>query len=233
MRDYLVFDGINSKDYNIYIANKNQFDAPARDVKEYDIPGMNGSLTIDNGRFFNLKQDYLMYIRHDVTKYVPAFRGLLLKSSGYRKLQDSFNPDEFYYARFDGGFKIERSDRDGAEIKLSFDRKPQRYLVSGSKPVEVTTGSSLLNPTQYAAKPLIRAYGTGTLTVNGVSITITTANVYTDINCEIQDAYKGSTNCNGNITLTNGEFPTLSPGSNTITFSGLTKLEITPNWWTI
>ena len=233
MNDYLVFDGINSKDYQIYVADKNQFDSPARDITSVDVPGMNGSLTIDNGRYFNQPLTYLVYIRQNMLENIKAFRGLLQRSSGYKILKDSFNLDEYYLARLTNGITIEQSDRYRAAFKITFDRKPQRYLVSGSEAVEVTTGSSLRNPTEYTAKPLIRAYGTGTMVVNGVSVTITSANVYTDINCEIMDAYKGSTNCNGNITLTNGVFPYLSPGNNIITFTGLTKLEITPNWWTI
>ena len=54
MRDFFTFNGINSADYGCYVADANQFDAPARDVESVNIPGMNGSLTIDNGRYLNM-----------------------------------------------------------------------------------------------------------------------------------------------------------------------------------
>jgi phage-related protein len=85
----------------------------------------------------------------------------------------------------------------------------------------------------YDAKPLIRAYGTGYFSISGIRVNINSANVYTDIDCELQEAYKGTINCNGNITLVNGEFPILKSGENLIVISGLSKIELTPRWWTI
>jgi phage-related protein len=81
------------------------------------------------------------------------------------------------------------------------------------------------------ALPLIRAYGTGTFTINGITVQITSASSYTDIDCDLQECFKDTlaTNCNGNVVLTT--FPELKPGENTISMSGITKLEITPRWW--
>ena len=64
------------------------------------------------------------------------------------------------------------------------------------------------------------------------TMTISSANSYTDIDCDIMDAFKGSTNCNGNIS---GSFPTLAPGDNTVDLpsSGITKIEIIPRWWVL
>ena len=64
-------------------------------------------------------------------------------------------------------------------------------------------------------------------------MTITSADQYTDIDCEIMDAYKGATNCNGNIRTTDNKFPVLRAGQNNITKSGISRLEITPRWWTV
>ena len=82
------------------------------------------------------------------------------------------------------------------------------------------------------ALPLIRVYGTGALAIGNVTITINSASGYTDIDCDLMDAFKGSTNCNGNITLTSGEFFYLDPGENGISFgSGITKVIVKPRWW--
>ena len=116
---------------------------------------------------------------------------------------------------------------------LVFDCDPRMFLKSGEETLSLTAGISLNNPTLFDALPLIRAYGTGTLTIGSCSVTISTANSYTDIDCEAQEAYKGSTNCNNNIILTNGEFPKLSAGINSISLTGLSRLEITPRWWTL
>ena len=108
-------------------------------------------------------------------------------------------------------------------------------LKAGEKPVEFTAAGSILNKQLTETKPLIRAYGTGSFSIGGVAIQITSANGYTDIDCDLQEAYKDTlaTNCNANIVLTNGVFPTLKSGSNAITLSGITKLIITPRWWVL
>jgi phage-related protein len=64
-------------------------------------------------------------------------------------------------------------------------------------------------------------------------VTISSADEYTDIDCEIMDAFKGSVNCNSNIQTTDNKFPVLRSGDNNITKTGITRLEITPRWWTV
>lgn len=231
MRDYVMIGGVNSADYEIYVADKNQFAAPARDVDIVKVPGLNGTLCLDNGRWENQPLKYLLYIRRNNVENIKAFRAHLMDSSGYKKVQDSFNPDEYYLARFVDAFDVETSDRARAAFEITMDRKPQCYLITGDDVIEVTSsGATIKNPTRFNAKPLIRAYGTGSMTINGATLAISSANIYTDLDCDIQEAYKGSTNCNGNVS---GDFPELVPGSNTITFSGFSKLEITPHWYTI
>lgn len=231
MRDHVVIGGVDSADYEIYVADKNQFDAPARDVDIIKVPGLNGTLCLDNGRWQNQPLTYLLYIRKNLIKNVEAFRAHLMDSLGYKRVQDTFNPDEFYYARFVNAFSVETSDRYRASFTITMDRKPQRFLTSGEKALSVTTSGTIMKtPTLFEAKPLIRAYGTGSMTINGKTLAISSANSYTDLDCDIQEAYKGSTNCNANVS---GDFPTLAPGNNTIIFSGFTELEITPRWFTI
>ena len=38
---------------------------------------------------------------------------------------------------------------------------------------------------------------------------------------------------NGTTTLVNGAFPELDPGENAVSFSGWSRVEIIPRWWTI
>lgn len=230
MKNYLMVGGVNSADYEIYIADKNQFAAPARDVEEIKVAGLNGNLHLDNGRFENQPLTYLLYIKKNLRANIDAFKAVLMNSSGYKKIQDTFNPEEYYQAAFTGGFDVDDSDKYRASFKITFDRMPQRFLVSGETPVSFTAAGAIKNPTQFESKPLIRAYGTGSMTINGATMTINSANSYTDLDCRIQEAYKGSTNCNDNVS---GTFPSLAPGVNNISFTGFTKLEITPNWWTI
>ena len=85
----------------------------------------------------------------------------------------------------------------------------------------------------FEAKPLLRVYGTGSVGIGSETLTITSANQYTDIDCDLQDAFKGTTNCNGNIRLSSGSFPVLKPGYTGVTLSGVSRVEIIPRWFSV
>lgn len=232
MRNYLIFNGYNSKDYGVYISGLNTFGGAERDVQIISVAGRDGDLTIDNGRYNNIKVTYPAFIYDNFDVNVSAFRGILLSAYGYKRLEDSYHPQEYRRARYVGQFAPDVVDwLKAGEFNLDFDCDPRRFLKDGEKVLSITTGDKIKNQTPFDAKPLIRVYGTGTITIGSVSVVVNTANGYTDIDCELQEAYKGSTNCNGNITLTDGKFPVLVSGDNTITYSGFTQVDLTPNWW--
>ena len=233
MRNYLIFNGKSTKDFGVYISGLNTYNAPERDVEIISVPGRNGDLTIDNGRYKNITVSYPAFIYDQFDQNVEGLRNYLLSQRGYVRLEDTYHPNEYRLARFKGEFSAKPVDwLEAGEFELEFDCYPQRFLKSGEQTITFEAADSLFNE-HMPSKPVIRAYGTGSLTINGVSVLITSANVYTDIDCDLEEAYKGSTNCNGNIVLNNGKFPVLDSGSNSISISNLTKIEITPRWWVL
>ena len=54
----LTFDGVNSLDYGIYITGEAAYNAPERAVEMVNIPGKNGALALDQGRFENIEVTY-------------------------------------------------------------------------------------------------------------------------------------------------------------------------------
>lgn len=235
MRDYFYYDGKSSVDFNTYIADATQFDSPQRDIEKIEIPGRNGDLTLDNGRYKNQEYKYKVYVDEMISESTEGLRSWLTSTSGYRELKDTLHPDEYYMARFTDEIRVEKSDRMGAYLYLRFDRMPQRFLERGRIPISVAGTMIIRNKQRHVAEPLIRAYGTGSFTISGVTVRITQADSYTDIDCELEEAYKDTlaNSKNAYIKLINSKFPTLVSGDNTITLSGITRLEITPRWWTI
>ena len=124
---------------------------------------------------------------------------------------------------------------------LTFEAKPQRFLKIGEKVQSFTAAGTLLNPTQFDALPLIKininSGATGNLSLNDYEVAIaaeTASNRVIYLDSDLQDAYNGTANKNSLITLSSGNFPRLSPGKNQISFSGgITKVEVTPRWWTL
>lgn len=229
---YFTFNGKSSRDFEVWISGSGTFNAPRRDVESIAVPGRNGNLHIDNGRFDNIEITYPAFIVKAFRQNFDAFKAYMNAQSGYKVLRDSYHPEYYRKARFAGELQPEMTtlNREGT-FDIVFDCDPRRFMISGEK-LRQFTGETIMNPTLFSSKPLIRVYGTGTLRVNDISVVISNADEYTDINSEIEEAYKGSVNCNGNITLTDGEFPVLKPGSNSISYTG-NRIDIAPNWWTV
>ena len=207
-----------------------------RDIEKVKVAGRNGELLLDNHRYNNVKLSYPAIIRDNFLKHYQDFMDFILSNKGYMRIEDSFNPDIFMLGIYTGeadAKKVERYGKDGV-FNITFDRKPEKYLKSGEFPIEITSNTSIFNQYRTEALPLVRVYGTGALTIGDITITINSVNDYVDIDCETQDAYKGTTNCNGNITLNNGEFFRLKSGENAITKENtITKIVVTPRWWTL
>lgn len=231
--NYFVFGKVNSLDFNTYVADSNQFDGAKKSIEKIKVPGRNGDLSIFDGSYENIEVTYSAYTKGDVKRNVDALKAALNAESGYSRLEDCFRPEVYRLARYIDAFTVDVSDKVGAAVSIRFDCDPRRFLKSGEKSSVFTAAGQIKNTTSFDARPLLKAYGTGTFTIQGISIRINSASSYTELDCESQEAYKGSVNCNGNITLTSGKFPVLKPGINSISLSGITRLEIIPRWWTL
>lgn len=233
MINYFTFDGISSRTYNVYISGTNVYNAAQRDVDVVTVPGRNGTLTMDNGRFENVKLTYPAFIVQDFATKASALRNYLNSKSGYKRLEDTYDTDIYMMARYVDALSFQPTEwlRE-ANFSITFDRMPQRFLKTGETVQTFMADDTVTNPTLFEAKPLIRVYGTGTLGIGYSTITITSNPGYIDIDCEMMDAYYGAVNCNSYITLSSGKFPVLVPGPNGIDLgTGITKVEITPRWW--
>lgn len=234
MRNYFVFDGVSSKDFGVWISGSGTYMTPPRKYDEEPIPGRNGPVLIDHGTFNTVEVTYPAFIHVDFNAKYDALRAYLSSRSGYKRLEDTYHPEEYRLGYFyDGLNPTMTSTLCGGTLDIRFKCKPQRFLKAGELPVMFTASGTIFNPTYFSSKPLIRVYGTGTITIAGVAIKVNKADGYTDIDCERMDCYKSGVNCNGNVTLTDGKFPELPHGASDIVLSGITRAEITPRWFTI
>lgn len=237
MSNTFTFNGTNSSAFDLYCSNGGTYDAPERDVSTVVVPGRNGELTIDNGRFTNAKVSFPCFVAKNFAENAEKIREWLLAPVGYCRLQDDAHPDEFRMARFVGGVEFEPNYTDKeATVELTFSCLPQRFLATGENTFTYTrsNGSTAANPTPFEAKPLLTIYGTGsgTLTLAGKTITISNIGSSVTIDCDTMNAYNGAENRNGTVTLSG--WPVLPPGASVYSFSGgITSIEIIPRWWTV
>ena len=235
MRNYFVLDGVDSRTFGVYISGQGTFSAPARPYEVRSIPGRNGDILTGGKRLENGVLTYPAFIVRDLESNIRALRNFLLSRSGYVRLTDSYHPDEYRMVYYGESFEPQVTERNSeATFDLVFGCKPQRFLLSGETATVYTSAGTITNPTRFSAQPLIRVYGSGTVGIGSTTITITAANVYTDIDCALMAAYKGAVNRNSYVQLSTLDYPVLPPGSTGITLGGsVTRVEITPRWWEV
>jgi phage-related protein len=236
---YLYYKGINSLDFSLFVKSKGTYNAAERDFKFVSVPGRNGDLIQDNGRYKNVSIPYeLALLKKDARPFadlVNSIKDWLAIGGGYNVLWDSYDPRYFRYAAVEGGLDIAAEFEHYGEFSLSFNCKPYRYSFDGQKVITAPkAGLQLHNPERLTAAPYIKIFGSGniTLSVNAVTVTFTGVSGHVEIDSEIMNVYKDITPLN-NI-MTGDTFPTFAPGINDISFTGnVTKAEIVPRWCTI
>lgn len=235
MRHYFTLDGVDSRTFGVYISGQGTFSAPARPYEAQPVPGRNGDILTGGKRLENGTLTYPAFIVRDFENNIRGLRNFLLSRVGYVRLVDSYHPEEYRMVYYGEAFEPEVTERNNAaNFELVFGCKPQRFLTSGETVKSFTSAGTITNPTRFPAQPLIRVYGTGTVGIGSTTITITAAVGYTDIDCAIMAAYKGTTNRNAYVQLNTLDFPTLPPGNTGISLSGsVTRVEITPRWWEV
>lgn len=174
-----TFNGIDSKDYGIYITGEAVYNAPERDVEFITIPGRNGDFALDHGRYSNIEVTYPAGFfgedETDFTQGIADIRNILCSQKGYLRLEDEYNPGEYRMAVYKSGLEVSPAALKGGEFDITFVCKPQRFLTTGETPVSLSSGDSITNPTLYESKPLLVARGLGDIGIGGETVTITNA----------------------------------------------------------
>lgn len=172
----IIFGGVDSSDYGIYISGEGVYNAPERAVELVTVPGRNGAIALDQGRYNNIKVTYpAMVLEDDQENFrerLSEFRNAILSQKGYQRLEDSYHPDEYRMGVYASGLEVAKVFRKmrGGEFELTFNCKPQRWLSVGALPIPVDSGDVLQNPTVFDSSPLLEVEGYGTVSFNGFDI---------------------------------------------------------------
>lgn len=219
---------------DIYVDTALTFNKPVKDVETFRVPGRSGDLVIDNKTFQNVMVSYPCFILKGFPGKFDTLVNYLGSLEGYQRIECSNDNTHFRLGVpvIPQAPSVKRINQDGY-FDLAFNCKPQRYLISGETVVTKNASGTITNPTSFASQPLLRIYGTGTFTINGVVITVAShGQNYVDVDCEMMDCYNGATSLNQYVSFSGNDFPVLSPGSNSFTFgTGITQVRITPRWW--
>jgi len=230
------FNGVNCAEYGAYVHSMYPANVARRSEEIVQIPGKNGDLVLPNGSFQNVEVEYQVFFKSDYMSNYAALVAALLSVDGYAILRDSRNENYFRMARLTN-WESDVVSRDlvaGAAV-LTFDCMPQRFLVSGLVIQTFLQSGYITNQTSFTAKPNIRVYGYGTVTIGNVTITIQQNQLeYIDIDCEAMAAFNGAVNANSLVSMSSDSFPVLAPGTTGISMTGnVSSIQIQPRWWTV
>ena len=162
-----TFDGVSSEDMGLYVGGQKTFGAPQRDVTKVSIPGRNGDLVRDNGRFLNSEIAYNIVAMNDFKETAQNVRNWLMSAKGYKRLEDTYHPEHYRMARVSGGIDFETGAYNATgKAQILFDCMPQRFRKSG----EEISDASMVNHTESGDLLSFEAVAESPITSASVSL---------------------------------------------------------------
>lgn len=234
----IFWAGRSSDDVHVVVERYPSVELAGRKLDTQSVPGRNGDLLFPQNAYQNYVQAYEIYVSAERIRLPRAMREVanwLCGPTGYQKLEDSYDVETYRRAYFAGPLDVESVLHRFGRATIEFNCQPQRFLRVGDLAVQAAQEQVLLNPTAFAALPLITVTGTGagTLTVGDVTVIINSMpRGVVVLDSDTQNAYYGAFNLNSTISAP--EFPTLPAGESVVRWTGgITGVEIIPRWWTL
>ena len=174
----IEFGGVSSDAYDVVIEGPGEYTAPNRAYESVSVPGRNGALILDKGYYENIDAEFNAVIQAktqlEFERKVRDFKNAIVSQKGYKRLTEAYHPESYRMAVYKSGFDDEpKFIGKAAVFTLVFECKPQRFLMSGETPMEITSGENILNPTLFEAQPLIEVEGYGNISFGDFTISIT------------------------------------------------------------
>lgn len=171
-----TFDGQSSRNYGVYITGQAVYNAPERAVEMVSIAGRNGAFVLDQGHFENIEVTYPAGIgadnEADFEKAISDLRNMLCSRTGYCRLTDDYNSNEYRMAIYKSGLEVEPALLRAGEFEITFECMPQRFLTSGEIKTTLNSGDTITNPTLFPSKPMLEVTGYGDIDINSDTISV-------------------------------------------------------------
>lgn len=157
-----TFAGVSSLLYGVGLSGSGVYDAPVRKGENISVPGGNRTIWLDGGGFENVDITYPCWIAEGFDERVDGFRAFLMAhSDAFYRLTDSYHPDEYRMARYSTPFVADPGTRNySGRFDVTFSCQPERYLISGDTEITLGEETTITNPTDFPAFPMITVSGT-------------------------------------------------------------------------
>jgi len=227
-----TYKGIKSTEMNIRIQNDITFTSPVRDVNIIQVPGRDGDLIMDNGRFETVRRSIPCRIEtseNDIEQLISRINNWLIDDGSFHEFSWDNDRDFKYLARVDGAVTSGRMLSRLGHAVIDFNIHPIKYLRSSLVEERVMTNGVIQNPFSINAKPLIRITGGGNITINIGGRPLVLEGI--SGGCLIDSETQTITDLQGRVTLferMRSPFPVLTPGNNTVTVPSGIQVFVTP-----
>lgn len=228
-QSYFIWKGIDCRSMGVVLQGPIPIIRPEERVKHTEIPGRSGDLTeLEGDEIYNSYIQTATIMVHGGYRVREIYNWL--KGAGFVTFHGE--PDRKQAARIVGAITLNKHSRnlDWWVGEMQFYCQPLKQLLTVAPVTITSSGSTVMNAGDVKSKPKITATASGTsmtITAGGKTLTIsglTSGNDYI-IDSEIMEV----SNADRSALLTEnsqGDFPRLAPGSNTITGSGWSRLVI-------
>ncbi|NRT90021.1 phage tail protein [Clostridium beijerinckii] len=224
MKKTLIWNGRVAENEGLKIISLPPIQLSTPVVNDVDIEDRDGTLTEFKKYTADTKQVEADYIGNN-----PLNVASWLQGSG--EVIFGNIPDRYYKARINNVVPISQViENQMYNLLIQFYCQPFGYLLEGKEPITLTSGTTLNNSkASYISLPKIIIYGTGScaFTINNRTFNIT--NIVGG-NITIDSDLRGVLENKGQYMT--GKFPFLDIGENNVSWTGtgVTKVDIIPNW---
>lgn len=244
MRNYFTFNGVDSRDYGIYISGTGRLTIPEKLYDFQNIAGRNGDLIVDAAATpQNDVITYPAFIKPFDNRGVPVsysemfgkMRSWLLNVKGYAELRDSYDCKHYRLGAFAGPLSPETTPvLDAGSFDIEFNCKPQRYINDDSEQYVLSAGESMTVKAcpYYHAEPLIRVNRPGTFVVGNNTVTVAAGSYAFPIfiDCRLLECYDYTgESVNRYVTFSTYNFPEISNGVEIASTD--VQITVTPRWY--
>lgn len=231
-QSFFIWNGRDCRTMGVTLRGPVAIVRPEERVTHVEIPGKSGDTTQTEGE--NVYNSYIQ------TASISVRGGMWVREvykwlRGAGEVTFSGEPERKQKARIIGAITLNRVSRnmDRWAGEVQFYCQPLKEKLRDAAVTVITSGSTVTNGGDVEARPRITvnagAAGQDILiTIGGKTIEVDMTGM-ADTGCVIDTDAMVVTNYSGTADLTNicsGDFPTLAPGANTVTFTNASSLDI-------
>ena len=232
LNNWFTWNGTRCTDYGIHVVRQPDLIRPPERITFTSVPGRSGTFTTLEG--MDVYDDFLLSVEC-VIRDTASLNSIFAWLKGSGKLTLATRPVGFYNACIVNQISLEQILRGNPHKRfvLNFRCQPFFYL-SGVANISIpASGTYLTNPGSVFSEPVLKVTLTSDaqITMGGSYFELAGITGTVTVDTPLKETYKSYSSYNSKMS---GDYPTLLPGENIITWSGgVTGIVITPNWRTL